>query len=149
MNRGKLEKKALKPEEVFVNEPHLVSLKSIGNSVEGYITIAEAAKSVPFEVKRVYWTYYTPQNVIRGFHAHKELQQLIFAVSGVIKFKVELRDGTIFNFVLDSPHVGLYLPPYTWREIQFSHSAVLLCLASEHFDEADYIRNYKDFKNEG
>lgn len=135
-------------EELQKKGPHLVSLKSIGNSVEGYITVAESNQNVPFEVKRVYWTYYTPQNVMRGYHAHKELHQLIFAVSGVIKFSVEDKEGHLFQFILDQPHIGLYLPPYTWRDITFSHSAVLLCLASEHFEEADYIRNYNDFKNE-
>ena len=126
--------------------PHLISLKSVGNSVEGYITVAEENRNIPFAIKRVYWTYFTPQNVIRGFHAHKELQQLIFAVSGVIKFSIETKTGEKLNFILDKPHVGLYLPPFTWREIQFSHNAVLLCLASMWFDEKDYIRNYDEFK---
>ena len=127
--------------------PKIFQLTSIGNSIEGYITIAEAANYIPFEIKRVYWTYYTPQNVIRGFHAHKVLHQAIFAVCGTIKFIVEELDGTREEYILNEPHIGLYLPPYTWREIQFSHNAVLLCLASEHFDESDYIRKYEDFKS--
>jgi dTDP-4-dehydrorhamnose 3,5-epimerase-like enzyme len=105
-------------------------------------------KNIPFEIKRIYWTYYTPQNIIRGFHAHKELQQMIFAVSGKIIFDVEDANREKKQFVLDQPHIGLYLPPYTWREIQFSHNAVLMCLASEVYDEKDYIRNYEDFINE-
>ncbi len=129
------------------SEPHLLSLKSIGNSVEGYITVAEETRNIPFVVKRVYWTYFTPQNVIRGFHAHKQLQQLVFAVSGIIKISVETSAGNKMNFVLDKPHEGLYLPPNTWREIQFSHSAVLMCLASEFFEEDDYIRDYQKFKD--
>ncbi len=126
--------------------PQTFKLKSIGDSVEGYITIAEAQQHIPFEIKRVYWTYYTPQNVIRGFHAHKTLHQAIFAVSGTIKFVVEELDNRRQEFILDEPHKGLYLPPYTWREIQFSHNAVLLCLASDHFYESDYIRKYEDFR---
>ncbi|WP_207511679.1 sugar 3,4-ketoisomerase [Longitalea luteola] len=132
----------------FEQEPHLVSLKSIGDPSIGYITISEIQKDIPFEIKRVYWTYYTPQNVKRGYHAHKKLRQIIFAVSGNIRFTVECQDGKKHVFVLDQPHVGLYLPPYTWREIQFSHNAVLLCLASEWFEESDYIREYNIFKNE-
>ncbi len=128
-------------------KPCLLSLPSIGDSAVGYITVSEASKNIPFEVKRVYWTYYTPQNVIRGFHAHKALQQVIFAVSGSIKFTVETSAGNREEFLLDAPNKGLYLPPFTWREIQFSHNAVLLCLASEHYDENDYIRNYDDFKS--
>ena len=137
---------SIKEEGVFGTEAHLFNLPSIGNSVEGYITVSEAAKSIPFEIKRVYWTYYTPQNVIRGFHAHKTLRQVIFAIGGVIRFTVEQPNGNRKDYLLNEPHIGLYLPPYSWREIQFSHNAVLLCLASEYFDESDYIRKYEDFK---
>jgi dTDP-4-dehydrorhamnose 3,5-epimerase-like enzyme len=128
--------------------PHIVTLDSIGSSVEGYITIAEQQKNIPFEIKRVYWTYFTPQNVIRGFHAHYALHQVIFAVSGTIKFLVEYKNEEQIEFILDQPNKGLYLPPDTWREIQFSHTAVLLCLASDVYNESDYIRDYETFRNE-
>ena len=131
--------------ELFSQYPTFIEFPSIGNSSEGYISVAEIEKNVPFDIKRVYWTYFTPQNVMRGFHAHKELQQLIFAVCGKIIFKTEDKQGTKKNFILDQPHIGLYLPPTTWREIQFSHNAVLLCLASDLFTEKDYIRHYEDF----
>lgn len=126
-------------------KPYLLKLPSIGSSVEGYITVSETMKNIPFEVKRVYWTYYTPQNVIRGFHAHKALHQVIFAVTGSIHFSVLGLDGSREEFTLSEPHLGLYLPPYTWREIRFSHNAVLLCLASEYYEESDYIRDYEEF----
>lgn len=135
-------------ESLFKKEPHLFSLNSIGDSSIGYITVSEIQRDIPFEIKRVYWTYYTPQNVIRGYHAHKQLRQVIFAVSGTIRFNVEDEEGKKYEFVLDQPHIGLYLPPYTWRQIQFSHNSVLLCLASEWFEESDYIREYNHFKNE-
>jgi dTDP-4-dehydrorhamnose 3,5-epimerase-like enzyme len=134
-------------QEQYSNIPCLVEFPSIGASHEGYISVAEVQQNIPFLIKRVYWTYFTPQNVIRGYHAHKELQQFIFAVSGKIIFKTEDRFGTKKDFLLDQPHIGLYLPPLTWREIQFSHTAVLLCLASEWFSETDYFRHYSDFKN--
>jgi len=127
--------------------PQYIEFKAIGALHEGYITVAEAQQNIPFEIKRVYWTYYTPQNVIRGFHAHKELQQVIFAVCGKITFVVEDRLRNKKSFVLEEPHIGLYLPPLSWREIQFSHNAVLLCLASAHYTEEDYIRNYQEFKD--
>jgi dTDP-4-dehydrorhamnose 3,5-epimerase-like enzyme len=126
--------------------PALIEFGIIGALHEGYITVAEAQKNVPFEIKRVYWTYYTPQSIIRGFHAHKTLHQVIFAVCGKITFSVEDRARNKKSFTLEEPHVGLYLPPLSWREIQFSHNAVLLCLASEHYAEEDYIRNYQDFR---
>jgi hypothetical protein len=133
---------------LFDSEPHIVRLPSIGDTKEGYITVAEFERNIPFPIRRVYWTYYTPHEVNRGFHAHRKLKQVIFAVSGQIKFKVETRSSLVFDFVLEKPNEGLYLPPFTWREIQFSHSSVLMCLASEWFDETDYIRDYKQYKNE-
>ncbi|MCW1963410.1 sugar 3,4-ketoisomerase [Chryseobacterium viscerum] len=122
-------------------------MNKIGSPELGYITISEAQKDVPFDIKRVYWTYYTPQDVSRGGHAHKNLQQLIVAVAGTITFNTEDKDGKKEVFVLDSPNTGLYIPKLVWRDIKFSHSAVLLCLASELYDEDDYFRNYQDFKN--
>ncbi|MDI3318641.1 sugar 3,4-ketoisomerase [Pinibacter soli] len=129
-----------------INIPKLVEFASIGDSSLGFITIAEAHKNVPFEIKRVYWTYFTPHNVIRGGHAHKNLEQIIFAVCGRIEFNIETIDGEKNSFVLDSPDKGLYIPRLVWRDIKFSHNAVLLCLASEVYLEEDYIRHYEDFK---
>lgn len=127
--------------------PHIITLNKIGSPELGYITIAEAQKNIPFDIKRVYWTYYTPQDVSRGGHAHKNLQQIIVAVAGTITFNTEDKDGKKEVFILDSPNTGLYIPKLVWRDIKFSHNAVLLCLASELYDEDDYFRNYQDFKN--
>ncbi|MGE8432274.1 sugar 3,4-ketoisomerase [Chryseobacterium joostei] len=129
------------------HKPHILLLDKIGSSELGYITIAEAQKNVPFDIQRVYWTYYTPQDVTRGGHAHKKLQQVIFAVSGIITFNTEDKEGKKETFVLDHPTKGLYIPELIWRDIQFSHSAVLLCLASELYDEKDYFRDFEEFKN--
>lgn len=125
--------------------PHLIELSKIGSSSLGYITVAQSS-GLPFEIKRVYWTYYTPDSVIRGHHAHHELEQLIFATSGRIEFELEGLDGNKHQFVLDSPNLGLYIPQLYWRTIKFSHSAVLLCLASMEYTEQEYIREYSDFQ---
>lgn len=125
--------------------PKYFNLDKIGNSSLGFITVAENLKNIPFEIKRVYWTYYTPQDVIRGGHAHKELQQIIFAVSGTIEFNTTDLKGNKETFILDSPSQGLFLPKLIWRDIKFSHSAVLLCLASELYSEDDYFRDFDDF----
>ena len=85
-------------------------------------------------------------DVVRGNHAHKALSQIIFAVSGIIDFELENTAGEKYSFKLDKPDMGLYIPPMHWRIIKFSHNAVLLCLASDVYDENDYIRNYQDFK---
>ena len=127
-------------------EPHFVSFEQIGTPVLGYISIAEAEDNVPFKVKRVYWTYFTPNHVERGNHAHINLEQIIVSVSGIIKFKLENVHGQEFNFILDEPSKGLYIPPGFWREMQFSHNAVLLCLASLKYEEKDYIRDYQEYR---
>lgn len=129
------------------DKPKIITYNNIGSSQLGYITIAENQKNVPFDIQRVYWTYYTPQDVIRGGHAHKKLEQVIFAVSGTIIFNTEDKDGNKETFVLDHPSKGLFIPKLIWRDIQFSHSAVLLCLASEVYDEDDYFRDFEEFKN--
>jgi dTDP-4-dehydrorhamnose 3,5-epimerase-like enzyme len=128
-------------------DPKIFFFDKIGSSDLGYITIAEEQKNIPFEIKRVYWTYYTPQDVVRGGHAHKALEQVIFAVSGTITFNTEDQEGNKETFVLDHPNKGLYIPNLIWREIHFTHNAVLLCLASELYSEEDYFRDFEEFKN--
>lgn len=128
-----------------MSKPKLILLDKIGASDLGFITVVETNKNIPFNLQRVYWTYFTPQDVIRGGHAHKELEQVIFAVSGVIIFNTENLNGEREKFILDNPSKGLYIPKLVWRDIQFSHNAVLLCLASELYDENDYIRDYNEF----
>lgn len=127
------------------DSPKIIRFPAIGSSTLGFITVAEQQLNVPFDIKRVYWTYYTPNNVIRGGHAHKNLEQLIFAVAGSIEFVTQDVYGNKIEFVLDNPHIGLYIPRLIWREIKFSHSAVLLCLASDLYSEDDYIREYSEF----
>lgn len=131
----------------MMNVPHIINFDKIGSSELGYITVAEVQKNIPFEIRRVYWTYFTPHEVQRGGHAHKALKQVIFAVSGSITFNTEGLDGKKQTFVLDHPSQGLYIPELIWRDIRFSHNAVLLCLASELYDESDYFRDYNEFKN--
>ncbi|MCS7210752.1 MAG: GNAT family N-acetyltransferase, partial [Chloroherpetonaceae bacterium] len=130
---------------MLVKKPYLIEFDRIGNPSIGYISVAEK-DALPFQVRRIYWTYFTPHDVIRGGHAHRRLNQIIVSLSGTIKLKTETIDGEVKEFILDRPNVGLYIGEMTWREIQFSHNAVLLCIASEEYDEEDYIRNYEDFR---
>lgn len=127
--------------------PKLIQLNKIGDPSLGYISVVENNENIPFEIKRAYWTYFTPNHVERGAHAHKALQQLIVAVSGIIEFVLIDKNGNKEKFILDNPDIGLLIPSGYWREIKFSHSAVLLCLASEKYDEKDYIRDYTEFRN--
>jgi hypothetical protein len=130
-------------------EPHIIDFKQIGTPNLGYISVAEVASNISFEIKRVYWTYFTPNHVERGNHGHIALQQVIVSVAGVIQFSLESITGEKYKFVLDKPSKGIFIPPGYWREMKFSHNAVLLCMASLEYDEKDYIRDYKEFKNLG
>ena len=129
----------------FFRNPRLINLGKIGDSSLGYITVGESNSNIPFNIRRTYWTYFTPHNIERGGHAHKKLKQVIVAVCGIIELKLETLNGEIFNFVLDSPEKGLLIESTCWREIKFSHNAVLLCLASDKYSEDDYIRDYTSF----
>lgn len=126
--------------------PTLLDLGRVGSPNLGYITVAEVAQNVPFTVERVYWTYFTPNHVVRGHHSHHALEQVIVAVSGIIDLDFEGADGSKYAFKLDDPAQGVYVPPGFWRTIRFSHNAVLLCLASMPYSEHDYVRSYEEFK---
>lgn len=125
--------------------PYLIELKSIGDSSEGYLTVAEGGEDVPFDIKRVFWSYYTPQMITRGRHAHHVLEQVLVAVSGKIIVTNEDIKGKTTVHVLEDPNIGLYIPPLHWHVIQFSHNAVMMSLASTVYNEDDYISDYEVF----
>lgn len=129
-----------------MNKPHLIEFAKLGESSLGYISVAENFGLIPFEVQRVFWTYYTPESIVRGRHAHYKTEQVLVAVAGRINVTTELPNGEMQHFVLDSPSVGVYVPPNAWHTMQYSHNAVQLVLASSKYNEQDYIRSYKDFK---
>jgi len=113
----------------------------------GNLTFVENQTHIPFNIKRVYYTYDVPGGAERGGHAHKELIQLIIAMSG--SFDITLDDGfEKQKFHLNRSYFGLYVCSMIWREIDnFSSGSVCMVLASEFFDEADYYREYQDFLN--
>ena len=112
---------------------------------KGNLSVIEANNTVPFDIKRVYYLYDVPGGAERGGHAHKNLYQLIVAASG--SFSVTLDDGKVKRtVVLNRPYQGLVVVPGIWRELtEFSSGAVCLVLASEKYDESDYIRDYQEF----
>jgi hypothetical protein len=111
----------------------------------GNLTVAEQLKNIPFEVRRVYWTYDIPAGEHRGGHAHKQCRELVVAVSG--SFTVTLTDGqTRITHLLNRPFQALLIETGVWRTLEdFSSGAVCLVLAEDFFEEEDYIRNYDDF----
>jgi hypothetical protein len=129
-----------------MKKPQLIEIEKIGNPNLGYISVLQNHENVPFEIKRVYWTYLTPDNIERGDHAHRQLEQIIISLNGTIKFYLEEIDGTTSEYILSEPNQCLYLPPFIWRKIKFEENSVLLCLASEIYNPEEYIRNYSEFE---
>lgn len=123
----------------------MVELDKHHSDRKGNLTVVENGKTIPFDVKRVYYLYDVPGGESRGAHAHKELEQLIIAASG--SFTVTLDDGTCKrSFFLNRPYQGLYVKPGMWRDLQdFSSGAVAMVLASDVYLKEDYIRDYISF----
>lgn len=123
----------------------MVELDKHHSNRKGNLTIVENGKTLPFDVKRVYYLYDVPGGESRGSHAHRDLEQFIVAASG--SFKVTLDDGNCKRtFVLNRPYQGLYVKPGMWRDLDdFSSGAVCMVLASEVYQADDYIRDYDEF----
>ncbi|MBR9756703.1 MAG: WxcM-like domain-containing protein [Algicola sp.] len=130
-------------ERVTVGESEIIEIPKIYDK-RGSLAVIEKT-TVPFNVKRVYYLYDVPSDAYRGGHAHKELYEFLIALSG--SFDVVLDDGKDkMKITLNKPNRGLLIPTGIWRELEnFSSGAVCLVLASDVFDEADYIRDYDAF----
>jgi len=132
--------------QIYMSEkPYLIHFTGIGDEEIGFISVAQVHNHIPFDIKRVYWVYQTPEYIERGNHAHKVCTQVLVAVSGEVEVVLESVDGESDVYILNNPAIGLFIPVLYWRKIHFSSNAVLVCLASDTFDEYDYIRNYQAF----
>ena len=134
----------------LITDCQLINLPKI-HAESGDITAINNLKEIPFQTKRVYYLYDVPNRADRGAHAHKELHQLVIAVSG--SFEIELFDGfDSVKYILNQPDQGLFIVPGIWRNLNnFSGGGICLVLASHEYDENDYIRDlkfYKEYKNE-
>lgn len=121
----------------YVFQPH--------GDERGQLVALEEFKDIPFKIKRVYYMYDTVNGITRGHHAHKSLEQILICIHG--SCKIRLDDGREKKVVpLEKPYEGVYVSNVMWREMyDFSSDAVLMVLASEPYDEADYIRDYDEF----
>ncbi len=121
----------------YVFQPH--------GDERGQLIALEEFKDIPFAIKRVYYMYNTSKGVTRGYHAHKNLEQILICIHG--SCKVKLDNGTEKKIIpLERPYEGVYISHNMWREMfDFSSDAVVMVLASELYDENDYIRDYDEF----
>ncbi len=134
----------------MINKNEMTSRSSIidlpvVSDPRGDLTFIEGARHVPFQIARVYFLYNIPVDSLRGGHAHHELEQVLFALSGSFRLKVD--DGTTTtDYWLRNPRQGVHLRNLVWREIDcFSQGAVCMVLASQPYEESDYIRDYDAF----
>lgn len=127
-----------------IQDCKLIELPKISDP-RGNLTFVESGQHIPFEIRRVYYLYDVPGGAERGGHGHKQLEQLIVAMSG--SFDVVLDDGhETKRYHMNRSYYGLYVSPMMWRDItNISSGAVCMVLASQHYDESDYFRDYNEF----
>lgn len=125
----------------------LIDFREIADS-RGALVALEGGNDIPFEIRRVYYLYHLSNNLHRGFHAHRKLEQVAVCLSGSCSFLLD--DGLNRQTLkLTSPAQGLRIEPMIWHEMfDFSSDCVLMVIASEHYDESDYIRDYEQFVKE-
>lgn len=115
---------------------------------QGHLTPIEGTMDIPFEIKRIYYITNVKEGTVRGSHAHRKLHQVLLCLKGSVKIKVKNpKEEEVYE--LNNSYVGLYIGPYIWREMfDFSEDAVLLVLASEYYNESDYIRDINVYMEE-
>lgn len=112
----------------------------------GRLVVVEGNKDIPFDIKRVFYIYGSDREVVRGQHANRRSQFVLINVAGTSKVRVCDGKGNEVIYSLNRPHTGIYLPEMVWKDMyDFSEDSVLLCLASEHYDASEYIRDYDEF----
>lgn len=112
----------------------------------GHLVVVEGMQDIPFEIKRVFYIYGSDATVVRGQHANRKSQFVLINVAGTSKVKIWDGLGNEAIFSLNRPHTGIYIPQMVWKDMyDFSEDSVLLCLASEHYDAEEYIRDYEEY----
>ncbi len=129
-----------------MTEPYRIEFPQHGDE-RGWLVVAEGNKDVPFDIKRIFYIYGSDGQVVRGKHANRNSEFVLVNVAGTCKVRTLDGKGNTQVFILDRPHVGVYLPSAIWKEMyDFSQDSILLCLASHGYDAAEYIRDYGEFE---
>ena len=128
-----------------MSKPRLIDFQKIGEPDIGYISVAQSFKNIPFDIKRVYWVYDTPDEVERGNHANKKGEHVLVSLKGSVKIYLEDISGNKYDYLLNNPNQGLYIPAMHWRRLQMTPEVICLSLSSSDFHESDYIRGYQEF----
>lgn len=126
--------------------PKILNFQKIGTRSEGFLSVLNHEVKIPFPILRIYWLYKVPDNVVRGDHAHKVCKQVLVAMNGSVKVSLENLIGCRYEYELDHPNQGLIVPNLYWSKLELSPDAICMCLASEEFDESEYIRSYEEFR---
>lgn len=131
-----------------INKVQMLEFPQKGDD-RGRLVIVEGEKDIPFSIARVFYIYGSAADVVRGQHANRRSEFVLINVAGKSKVRVKDGEGNEAIFCLNRPHTGLYLPNMVWKDMyDFSEDSVLLCLASEHYDPEEYIRDYDEFVKE-
>lgn len=127
------------------NKVQMLDFPQMGDE-RGHLVIAEGGQDIPFEIKRVFYIYGSDAEVVRGQHANRKTEFVLINVAGTSKVRVRDGEGNEAVYCLDRPHTGIYLPAMIWKDMyDFSKDSVLLVLASTHYDQEEYIRNYDEY----
>lgn len=128
-----------------VNMAQMLEFSQKGDE-RGHMVIVEGQQDIPFDIKRIFYIYGSDKNVIRGQHANMQTKFVLINVAGTSKVRVRDGKGNEAIYSLNRPHTGIYLPNMVWKDMyDFSSDSVLLCLASEHYNPDEYIRDYDKF----
>ncbi len=128
-----------------INDVKVLEFKQLGDE-RGHLVVAECGREIPFNVQRVFYIYGSDATVVRGRHANKKSEFILVNVAGTSKVDVEDIFGKRQTYILDHPHMGLYLPTMIWKDMyDFSNDSVLLCMSNQLYDAEEYIRNYEEF----
>jgi len=130
-----------------MSEPQIIDIPVVHDK-RGNLCVVEGNSAIPFGIKRIFYLCDIPGGSKRGGHAHRKLKQFIIAVNGSFEVSIQGKDFKE-NYILNRSNFGLYVPPMHWCQLKnFSSGSVCLVLANEHYNESDYIRNFKEFRKE-